>query len=75
MTTRKYYNTRNRPVYGSSWTVNNYNNNLHHDPQAFVGWKVLTPAPQTVDQIQEQQEGLAVLFNEWQLVKGRPYSP
>jgi hypothetical protein len=56
---------------GSSYTVDDYNNRFHLDPQAFVGWTVDTPAPSgwalSVDGIQEWQNALDVLFSEWQL--------
>lgn len=56
---------------GSSYTVDDYNNKFHLDPQAFVGWTVDTPAPSgwalSVTGIQEWQNALDVLFSEWQL--------
>ena len=56
---------------GSSYTVDDFNNRFHLDPQAFVGWTVDTPAPSgwalSVDGIQEWQNALNVLFSEWQL--------
>jgi hypothetical protein len=60
--------------WGSHYSVNDYKNTFHLDPQAFVAWTVETPAPSpnslTSGGIYEYKNALNILFTEWQY--GRP---